>query len=141
MHYTFRNDNHLFLNACPHHFRKREGHLESITHVTVIINQPCIEFWLLLHFEFTQAPFDDCGRAESRLKSHLTDYSKSQKYYTKEGDDIYLKLKERLPTAIANSQRFAAFDLETPDKGYSEMLELFKILGLLKEEKGMWVLK
>ena len=35
-------------------FLKYKKHLESITHVTVIINQPCIEFWLLLHFEYTQ---------------------------------------------------------------------------------------
>lgn len=111
-------------------FLKHKNHLASISNVTIIINQPCIEFWLLLHFEFTQAPFDDCARAESRLRKHLTDYAKSQKYYTKEGDDIYLKLQERLAVAIKNSQRFNEFDPENPDIGYSEMHKLYEILGL-----------
>jgi hypothetical protein len=119
-------------------FLKYQKLLGSISNVTVIINQPRIEFWFLLHYEYTQAPFDDCARAESLLKKHMADYSKSQKYYTKE-DDIYLKLKERLPTAIANSQRLSEFDIESPDRGYSDMLELFKILGLIKE-KGLWLL-
>ena len=110
-------------------FLKHKNHLASISNVTIIINQPCIEFWLLLHFEFTQAPFDDCARAESRLRKHLTDYAKSQKYYTKEGDDIYLKLKEMLPFAIGNSKKFNEFDPENPDRGYSGMHKLYEILG------------
>ena len=111
-------------------FLKYKDKLSSITNVTVIINQPCIEFWLLLHFEFTQAPFDDCARAESRLRNHLSDYAKSQKYFTKEGADIYLKLMERLPTAITHSKRFGDFDPENPDRGNSGMYRLFEILGL-----------
>ncbi len=111
-------------------FLKYKDSLDSVSNVTVIINQPCIEFWLLLHFEFTNAPFEDCARAEIRLIKHLTDYAKTQKYYTREGDDIYLKLKEQLPPAIANSKRFGDFDPENPDRGYSAMHKLYGILGL-----------
>lgn len=111
-------------------FLKYKGLLASVANVSVIINQPCIEFWLLLHFEFTQAPFNDCARAESRLKRHLADYSKTQKYFTREGDDIYLKLKERLATAVVNSKRCDDFDPENPDRGYSGMHKLYEILGL-----------
>ena len=111
-------------------FLKYKDKLSSITNVSVIINQPCIEFWLLLHIEFTQAPFDDCARAESRLRNHLSEYAKTQRYYTKEGDDIYLKFKEMLPYAIKNSKRMNEFDPENPDRGYSSMHKLFEILGL-----------
>ncbi|WP_268036521.1 IS66 family transposase [Algoriphagus sp. PAP.12] len=55
-------------------FLKYMSHLNSISNVTVIINQPCIEIWFLLHFEFTQASFNDCVSAESRLKKYLKDY-------------------------------------------------------------------
>ncbi|WP_394331072.1 RloB domain-containing protein [Algoriphagus resistens] len=95
-----------------------------------MINQPCMEFWLLLHFEFTQAPFDDCARAERSLRKHMTAYAKAQKYYTREGDDIYLKLKERLPSAIGHSKKCNEFDPENPDRGHSGMHKLFGILGL-----------
>lgn len=111
-------------------FLKYKKHLESITNVTVIINQPCIEFWLLLHFEFTQAPFEDCARAEKRLVKHLTDYAKTQKYYTREGDDIYLKLKEKLPIALGRTKKISEFDPENPDRGHSGMHKLYGILGL-----------
>lgn len=110
-------------------FLKYKGLLDSVTSVTVIINQPCMEFWLLLHFEFTQAPFDDCARAERRLRKHMTDYAKTQKYYTREGDDIYLKLKERLPSAIRHSKKFSEFDPEIADRGHSGMHKLYEILG------------
>ena len=109
---------------------KYKDKLSSITNVTVIINQPCIEFWLLLHFEFTQAPFNDCARAERRPRKYITDYAKTQKYYTKEGGDIYLKLKEKLPTAIGRSKTFSEFDPENPDRGHSGMHKFFEILGL-----------
>ncbi|WPR73761.1 hypothetical protein [Algoriphagus sp. NG3] len=60
----------------------------------------------------------------------MTDYAKTQKYYTKEGDDIYLKLKEKLPTAIGHSIKFSEFDPENPDRGHSGMHKLYGILGL-----------
>lgn len=112
-------------------FLKYKSQLASVSNVTVIINQPCIEFWLLLHFEFTQAPFNDCERAENRLRKYLTDYSKSQKYYTREGGDIYLKVKEKLPTAVAHSKKCNEFDPENPDRGHSGMHKLYEILGLM----------
>lgn len=116
-------------------FRRMKSKLESeYDNVTLIINQPCIEFWLLIHFEFTRAPFDNCAGAESRLKRYLDDYLKTQKYYTKEGNDIYLKMKEHLPVAIKNSKRFGIFDFENPYRGYSDMHLLFEKLGLVAGE-------
>lgn len=116
-------------------FIRLKNKLESeYDNVTIIINQPCIEFWLLIHFEYTQAPFENCAGAEGRLKKYLGDYSKAQKYYTKEGNDIYLKMKERLPVAIGNSKRFGKFDFGNPDRGYTDMHVLFEKLGLIAGE-------
>jgi len=113
-------------------FMRLKSKLESeYDNVTVIINQPCIEFWLLIHFEYTQAPFENCAGAEGRLKRHLGDYSKTQKYYTREGNDIYLKMKELLPVAIENSKRFGKFDFDNPDRGYTNMHVLFEKLQLI----------
>lgn len=111
-------------------FLKYMSHLNFISNVTVIINHPCIEIWFLLHFEFTQASFNDCVSAESRLKKYLKDYSKTQKYFTKEGDDIYLKVRKMQPDAIRNSKRMDEFDPDNPSIGLSGMHKLFEILGL-----------
>ncbi len=42
-------------------------------------SNPCFEFWLLLHEEYTTAPFRDCGEAGTRLKRHWRDYTKGAK--------------------------------------------------------------
>jgi hypothetical protein len=36
--------------------------------IEIIINNPCLEFWLLLHFETTSKDFDKCEYAEKQLK-------------------------------------------------------------------------
>jgi len=52
------------------------------TRVQVAWSVPCFEYWLLLHFEWTDAPFRATGGltgaqcCESRLRQHLPDYKK-----------------------------------------------------------------
>ena len=94
--------------------------------VTVIINNPCLEFWLLLHFEKTSKLFDTCDKAETELKKHLKDYEKTKKYFTKQDNDIYLKLRPLLNTAISNSSNLGEFDLDEQTKAICEMFLLFQ---------------
>ena len=72
--------------------------------VIVIVNNPCIEYWFLLHFKKTAKFFTDCSSAESELKKYLKNYKKTRKYFTKQDDDIYLKLKDKLNDARENSK-------------------------------------
>lgn len=94
--------------------------------VTVIINNPCLEFWLLLHFQKTTKLFDTCDKAETELKKYLKDYEKTQKYFTKQDNDIYLKLRPLLKTAISNSSNLGEFDLDEQSKAICEMFLLFE---------------
>lgn len=103
---------------------------KNYKHVSILINQPCLEFWFLLHFENTAQQFVNCGEAEKRLKKHLTDYIKSEKYFTKQDNDIYLKLKAKLPDAISNSMNQDAFDMQNPYKGLTEMHKLFEAIDI-----------
>ena len=59
------------------------------------VSDPCFEFWLLLHFEFTTAPFDGYSEVRDRLKSHWPEYKK--------GDAIPIDLFERLPKAVVGA--------------------------------------
>jgi hypothetical protein len=102
----------------------RENLANKFPNVVVVVNNPCLEFWFLLHFEKTSKYFDTCSGAETQLKKHLKNYEKTQKFFTKQNDDIYLKLKPNLNTALQNSLALGNFDVQNPTKAMCEM-ELF----------------
>ena len=56
----------------------------------------------------------------------MKNYEKTQKFFTKQNDDIYLKLKPNLKTGIANSFALGNFDNENPKQAMCEMELLFK---------------
>ena len=96
--------------------------------IQIIINNPCLEFWFLLHFESTSKYFENCERVITQLKKYdcLLTYEKSKKYYTKEGSDIYIKLKPFLNNAITNSNKLEPFNFTNPHYGLSQMQLLYE---------------
>lgn len=106
--------------------RYREELLNNYLNVTVIVNNPCLEFWFLLHFEQTSKYFATCSDARAQLKKHLKDYEKTQKIFTKQDNDIYLKLKPHLTTAFRNTSTLGRFDNQNPTKAMCEMDLLFQ---------------
>ena len=105
---------------------KEELHLKY-KNVKVLVNNPCLEYWFLLHYEKTSRFFDSCTRAQTELKKYLKDYEKTKKYFTKEDDDIYRKLKPYLKNAVENAQNLGAFDWREQNKAISEMYFLFRV--------------
>lgn len=77
----------------------------NFKNVVIIINNPCLEYWFLLHFESTTKFFDTCKSSEKALIKHLKDYEKTEKYYTKQDNDIYQKLKSQLKNACLNASK------------------------------------
>ena len=104
--------------------------LRDYENAVVVVNNPCLEFWFLLHFERTSKYFPACGAAEARLKRYLKNYEKTQKYFTKQNDDIYLKLKSNLQAALRNSKALGVFDVGNPRKAMCEMELFFEVLGI-----------
>ncbi len=98
----------------------------SFNNVIIIINNPCLEFWFLLHFETTGKYFDNCDKASNQLKKFLPDYEKTSKYFTKQDHDIYLRLKPKLRTAMANARKLKEFDLDNPTTAITQMQLLFE---------------
>lgn len=101
--------------------------------VIIIVNNPCLEYWFLLHFVNTTKLFDTCSKAESQLKTHLKDYQKTRRYFTKQDNDIYLKLKPYLSAAIQRANSMGKFDPEKPLKAICEMGILFGSEELRKQ--------
>lgn len=114
-----------------------EKHRTKLKHkyknVEIIINNPCLEFWFLLHFKKTTKYFHPCSSVEPELRRHLKSFEKTRKYFMKQNDDIYLKLKPYLKTAIVNSDALGVFDDENAKKAVCEMGKLFQI----KEFEGV----
>jgi hypothetical protein len=61
-------------------YAREKMRVEKGGKITVIENNPCFEFWFLLHFEFTAKHFDSCDRVcnEIRRNDRLPGYSKAK---------------------------------------------------------------
>ncbi|NOZ45838.1 MAG: RloB domain-containing protein [Chlorobi bacterium] len=110
---------------------------EEFNNVITIFNNPCLEFWFLLHFTQTTKYFSKCKETEKQLKKQkeFKDYQKTRKYFTKQDNDIYLKLKSRLSTALTNAKKTKRKNLEEVKRGICEMnlfFETEQIKSILK---------
>ena len=98
--------------------------------VVVIVNNPCLEYWFLLHFEKTTKIFTTCIDVEKEVSRHLKGYQKTQKFFKKSNNDIYKQLKPHLKTAISNASALGNFDTQEYVSAMCEMPLLFKELQL-----------
>ncbi len=108
--------------------RKYLSMLESkeYSNVITILNNPCLEFWFLLHFQKTTKYYQRCHKAIDELKKHLADYSKNKKYFTKKNNDIYLRLKPHLEKALKNTRKTQRKGLNNLQQAICEMNLFFE---------------
>lgn len=108
-------------------FREYYEHIQKklSEKVIVIVNNTCLEFWFLLHFNFTSKSFSNCDGVQKELKKYLNDYEKTQIYFTKQ-KDIYLQLRDKIPTAVVNAKKLGEFDIQNPKKSIAEMWKFFE---------------
>ena len=85
------------------------------------VSIPCFEYWLLLHFEFTDAPFPDCDAVVRRLGQHLPGYTKA---------DLRLMrlLLDRLGQAMQHAQRLESRRTTIGDNPYTSVHHLVRHL-------------
>lgn len=88
--------------------------------VTVLENNPCFEFWVLLHFKHTSKVFSGCESVVKDVKRHIPQYAKC-------GPNLYRTCKDRiLQHAIPNAEKLEV-DRELQGPGYPRA-EVFKLL-------------
>ena len=97
--------------------------------IVVIVNNPCLEYWFLLHFQKTNKVFTACTDAEKQVSQHLEGYEKTEKFFKKD-NDIYKQLKPYLQTAKENATALGSFDTYNHSKAMCEMPLLFQELKL-----------
>ncbi len=85
----------------PHDERRRLAEqamgMKQAAEIRFAISDPCFEFWLLLHGEYTTSPFVDCDSVVKRLEKHWPAYSK--------GQPPSQPFLGKLPVAMTNAQR------------------------------------
>ena len=100
--------------------------------VIVIVNNPCLEYWFLLHFKKTAKIFTACTDAEKQVSQHLKGYEKTEKFFKKSDNDIYKQLKPYLQTAVSNAIALGDFEAQQYKKAMCEMPLLFKNLHIVE---------
>jgi RloB-like protein len=73
----------------------------AATQVQIIASCPCIEFWLLLHFQYSARPFQSGAEAQQALRAHLPDYRKNDR-------DIFRKTVAGLDLACQRALQLKA---------------------------------
>lgn len=71
--------------------------LRDVGSIKFAVSNPCFEFWLLLHEEYTTAPFPDCDSVIKRLIKQWPGYSK--------GQSPDLAFLEKIPVAVTHAKR------------------------------------
>jgi len=89
--------------------------------VVVIVNNPCLEYWFLLHFRKTTKVFAACADAEKEVSQHLKGYEKTEKFFKKSNNDIYKQLKPYLKTAISHAIALGNFDTQAYSRAMCEI--------------------
>jgi hypothetical protein len=69
----------------------------EVTTLRLIASDPCFEFWLLLHFEYSAASLTS-AEAAARLRSRLPHYSKAD-------PDVFERVRSGLDAACRNATR------------------------------------
>ena len=85
----------------------------------VLINNPSIEFWYLLHFEKTSKLYLTSDSVERKLAGHFKEYTKKDEKFRK---SIFKLLKDNLPDAINHAQA-----IEENDNDIQARADIYKI--------------
>jgi RloB-like protein len=95
--------------------------------IVIFENNPCIEFWFLLHFVRTTKSFSNYGNLEKELQKYLPNYTKNQQYLVQ--TNIYKTLKPNLLKAFENAKWIEENKTENDyNSSKSEVYKLIKIL-------------
>lgn len=81
--------------------------------LTIVINNPCLEYWYLLHFKNTTKFYPTYEpELEKDLLHHLPGYKKKERYY-KSSPNIYARLHTYQNDAIERAKHLTDFDLKS----------------------------
>lgn len=95
-------DSHESFGRARERIRSLVNRSRSPLPIREAVSIPCFEYWILLHFEYTDAPFANCDAVIVRIcQRHSADYRKAD-------DAVMQRLMPLVDTAIENAERIEA---------------------------------
>ncbi|MGV4438820.1 RloB family protein [Ornithobacterium rhinotracheale] len=108
-------------------FNTYYNELNGRSNVKVVVVNPCLEYWLLLHFRYTDMPFSNCNGVGQHLKKEIPKYEKKKNFYLG-NKNIFDLLYSNLDTAIKNSKKTRNYN---PSEFKNTCCEYYKIFELI----------
>lgn len=96
---TIINQNKLY------DFRAFKLKYSTFPEVLICETMPSIEFWFLIHYEYTTSEFRNSDEVERRLRTYISDYSKSKSFLESRRWVENLMADNKLEKAKINSKR------------------------------------
>ena len=119
-------------------FRSWLGQLSSreagAAEVRAAISTPCFEYWLLLHFTFTDRPFQGTPGGPSACQQVIRALETYLKGYRESDASTYERCRELLPTAIQNSKRGGRSE-GSPSTNVGKLVERLQELEEMRRQR------
>lgn len=125
---VFDRDGHESFERARAKIKGLAGRSRNPLNIREAISVPCFELWVLLHFERTDRPFQNCAAVVARIRSqHLEGYQKAD-------GDVAKLLMARVETALANARWLAgraAIEDGNPSTSVHALVQQLKDVGSL----------
>lgn len=104
---------------------------------TPITSIPCFEFWYLLHYRYSDRPFQDCNEATKEVQKELQKQGiiKTNENYQKKLN-LYESLRPQLQKAIANAEKIIKRQEEENDRFPNPQTKVHILVQYLQEQKS-----
>ena len=130
---VFDRDTHANFNEAMAFAASAALARKGVLHTAVSV--PCFEFWVLLHFVYSSAPFaasggrSPCDNVIEAMKRHIGEYTKSM-------EGLYIYLKPLTDQALGHADRIEAENLRSGSENPST--DVHKLVRYVRElaEKG-----
>ena len=117
---VFDRDCHASFDEARNRIRGLASRKNKPLPIAEIVSIPCFEVWILLHFQYTDAPFGSCDEVVDRIcHHHMQDYKKADAA-------VVRRIMERLSVAKANAERLES---AAALNGYNPYTLVHRVLG------------
>ena len=94
--------------------------------IQAIVSIPCFEVWVLLHFVYSSAPFENCNAVCKKIKKPFPEYEKEEMRI------LYPFLKDKTGEAIKNARKLVA-SMEVTDSK-NPITYIHEVVEILQKE-------
>lgn len=117
---VFDRDCHASFDEARNRIRGLASRKNKPLPIAEIVSIPCFEVWILLHFQYTDAPFGSCEEVVDRIRRHhMQDYKKADAAVVK-------RIMESLSVAKANAEKLES---AAALNGYNPYTLVHRVLG------------